>query len=292
MNLAAVVILYHFGEDELANIQSYCDLVDKLYIFDNTEAVSPLAEKLMALPKVHFVHDFQNAGIAVRLNQGAEMAIRDGFTLLLTMDQDSYFEATTWRYYLQGIESYASKEQVAMFGTTYNDRDHAVVSTETPEPVDVRDEGLITSGAILNLALFKQIGGFDENLFIDSVDYDYCLRAHIQGLKLVRFQNIFLHHAIGNEVRRASIKSLFLVKKQKFLHSPLRCYYMYRNLLYMEKKFGKIAPASMVTLREGVMTYLKNFLLYGRRSRAMFRYLIAARRDFRENHMGRIRQEL
>lgn len=293
MKLSAVVILYHFGEEARANIQTYYDYVDRLYVFDNTETSSQHKSYFDDMPKVQYMHDFQNAGIAKRLNMAAEMALHDGYTQMLTMDQDSRFTDETMQYYLACIAEYKGADNVAMFGTLFSKSDRDV-STREAKPAEVGAKGLITSGSVLNLNLYKKIGGFDENLFIDHVDFDYCLRAHALGVNVICFENIYLHHVIGNEIHRASIKSLFLVKKRKYLHSPLRCYYMYRNMLYMEQKHRKekVLEQSIREMRKSVMTYIKNFLLYGRNTRKMVRYLVAAARDYRQNRMGRITHEL
>jgi len=36
---------------------------------------------------------------------------------------------------------------------------------------------LVTSGSMIELATWQALGGFDEGLFIDYIDTDYCLRV-------------------------------------------------------------------------------------------------------------------
>lgn len=60
---------------------------------------------------------------------------------------------------------------VAMFGINY-DQSKINLTTQCEA---VFSEELITSATLLNLSLFKVIGLFDENLFIDAVDYDYTI---------------------------------------------------------------------------------------------------------------------
>ncbi len=289
MKLAGTVILYHCGEQILRNIQSYYDYVDKLFVFDNTETGSLPDGFFAAFPKVEYYYDFENKGIASRLNTAAAMALAQGYNWLLTMDQDSYFEDNDIARYLHGIAAYPAKEKVAMFGTLYEKRSGC--RPEKKESPVVTD-ALITSGAILNLAVYGVVGGFDENLFIDHVDHEYCVRAAMKGYTLIRFENICLNHEIGKMVFRSSIKTLFLVKRKKHLHSPLRCYYMFRNMLYLEEKYKMLHPAFAKQLRRMVMAYVKRYIYYGRQTIKILQYLRAAIRDFKAHKMGRIAQEL
>lgn len=84
MRIAAVVILYYPDEYVVSNIKTYCDHIEKIIVFDNTETEPLLKEELLKLPKVEFYHDYKNEGIAKRLNAGAAMAIEQQFDRLLT----------------------------------------------------------------------------------------------------------------------------------------------------------------------------------------------------------------
>jgi rhamnosyltransferase len=99
--------------------------------------------------------------------------------------------------------------------------------------------------------------------------------------------NIFLRHELGNAVRRASIKTLFLVKKQKELHSALRYYYIYRNNLYLQEKYKNFDKAVMKNIDSCAMSHLEKGIFYGRNIKDIIKYLIKARRDFKQNRMGK-----
>ncbi|MEP6513330.1 MAG: hypothetical protein ABJA79_05645 [Parafilimonas sp.] len=287
MKIAAVVILYHPTENTVSNIQSYYDYAEKIFVFDNTETESKIQDKLLAFHKIEFHHDFKNEGIAKRLNDACEMAMQNQFEWLLTMDQDSYFSNTAIADYFNCFNNYAPKENIAMFGTKFGRQpeqfSNSCLSTETDE--------LITSGMLVNLSLFKKIGNFDEALFIDAIDKDYCVRASMLGYSGIQFSNIYLTHQLGVEVNRSSIKSFFLLKKQKIIHSPLRCYYMYRNMLYLKDKYKNSNEKFAAKIREYVMANIKTCIFYGRDSLKVFRYLMLAYRDFKRNKMGRIIRE-
>ncbi len=285
MRIAAVVILYYPDEYVVSNIKTYCDHIEKIIVFDNTETEPLLKEELLKLPKVEFYHDYKNEGIAKRLNAGAAMAIEQQFDWLLTMDQVSKFSEEAVKNYFRCFNQYKNKENVAIFGSRYDRIEKA--SLEECKPTEIHE--LITSGSLLNLNSYKIIGSFDEALFIDSVDHDYCIRAKLKGFSLIEFSNIYTLHQVGRLVYKSSIKTLFLVKKKKEIHSPLRCYYMYRNLLYLEKKHKDATGTMMKTVRKIVITQIKACIFYGRDTCKIIRYLFAAYSDFKMMKMGKIK---
>jgi rhamnosyltransferase len=288
MRIAAVVILYHPDENVVSNVETYYDHVEKILVFDNTESEPTLKEAFSNFRKVEFYHDYKNEGIAKRLNQGVEQMTNENFDWLLMMDQDSKFSEEAIKNYLRCFYEYADKDKVAVFGTTYSRLKKA--SMEQCHREEIHE--LITSGSLLNLHCYKTIGSFDEALFIDSVDHDYCIRAKLNSFSLIEFSNIHLAHQLGSAVYRSSIKTLFLIKKRKEIHSPLRCYYMYRNLLYLEVKHKASAAFSMKMIRKVVINRIKACIFYGRDSLKTLRYLAAAQKDFKGLKMGKIEKQL
>jgi rhamnosyltransferase len=95
---------------------------------------------------------------------------------------------------------------------------------------------------------------------------------------------------MGSITNRASIKTLFLIKKRKVTHSPLRCYYMYRNLQYIEKKFKLENLSILKQRRKDIKLHLKTCFYYGGASFPLIRYLIKAYFDAKNNKMGKMKE--
>ena len=87
---------------------------------------------------------------------------------------------------------------------------------------------LISSGSLVPMSAFAAVGEFDEGLFIDSVDLEWCCRARARGLALYGVCAARLDHRLGD--RRQTVLNAF----ELVVHSPERIYYMTRNrfLLY------------------------------------------------------------
>ena len=282
--LAAVVILYHPTAETITNIASYYDFFDKVFIYDNTESGPELIEELESFSKIVYHHDHLNLGIAARLNAAAEEAIADGFNWLFTLDQDSYFSLETLSTYIEHFRSFQQQETVAMFGI-----EHEAYKLQTLDKNYFSEtDHLITSGTIVNLVTYQQIGPFDEQLFIDLVDIEYSIRARKCGYRIIQFHDLLFNHQIGKMVNRSSIKSLFLVKKNKEIHSPIRCYYIYRNSLYMQAKHKDYDPALMLEYRHSAIDRIWRCLFYARDSWHILRLLWKARSDFKQKKMGKM----
>lgn len=283
-NFAACVILYNPKKDDIANILSYVNMVKKVYVFDNTEGKSN--ENLFQnFENVSYFWDNENKGISIRLNEACKKAIADNFEYLLTMDQDSSFIEENIDQYFNDILNFKEKEKVAVYGLEYEKENKNVIKDNITY---LKRDHLITSASVMNLKLFNSIGGFDEKLFIDGVDIDYCYAAMSKGYENIEFQNNFFKHSLGEPVRRGTIYTLFLFKKNKTLHSTLRIYYMYRNMLYIENKYKLIFPKLVIDLRRRYLHHINKSIKYSRNIFEAYKFKRKAFNDFKNNKMGKI----
>lgn len=283
MKIAATVILYHPDENVVRNIKSYLQSVEKLYIIDNTEnPVIKITEGIKQLSNTVYLHDGENKGIAARLNQASDLAMKDGYEWLLTMDQDSFFQNEILLNYLDCFTTFDKKENVGMFGISYYEK-----STETNACNALAVNHLITSGSLLNLKLFPGIGGFDEKLFIDDVDFEYCLRSVSLGFGIIRFTNIFLDHHLGEVFDHRSLKNNKLTSRT--LHTPVRLYYMTRNFLFVQSKYRSAFNEDIIYKRKALLNRFKNNILYNKKRFAVIKYIIKGVWDYRNHKMGKER---
>ncbi len=283
MNIAACVILYHPNTTEIiSNIETYLPFVKKLYVFDNSQKKSnQLVFK--NLKKTEYYWDGENKGISIRLNDACKKAIEENFDYLLTMDQDSCFDTITINHYFQCIVNFVYHSKVAVYGLEYNRKE---IYSKTPITTEV--DHLITSASVLNLKLFNVIGGFDNNLFIDGVDIDYCFSAICKGFKNIKFCNISFSHSLGTRTKRGSIFTLYLFKKYVSLHSSLRIYYMFRNMLYIKNKYEKKIPEIIRKFEKNQRYHISKNIRYSNEIVKVLKYKQKAFQDFKNNKMGEI----
>lgn len=277
--LFGVVILYNPTDEVARNITSYSTILSKLFVFDNSESSTNWNRSNLSNNCV-LISDGVNRGISERLNAAAKMAIAAGAKWLLTMDQDSSFEKGELEQYLSCFHSFEEKDTVAMFG----------IEHETKMATDAcqyeKTDNLITSGSLVNLDVFQKIGGFDENLFIDEVDSEYCYKAIVKGYRTIKFKNVLLTHSLGQVQQHRSLKTLKLTRRT--LHSPLRIYYMVRNYLYVRDKYQQQLPASFPHRKAAIKNRIKNNFLYGNERIRLMRYLLLAYRHYKSGRLGKL----
>jgi rhamnosyltransferase len=231
--IAAVVILFHPQESVVENIQSYLPHAEKLFIFDNSPSASKhVLDRIGRADKIHYLTENKNVGIGVALNSAARNAIEEGYDYLLTMDQDSAAAEDMIALMVSVENKYSSVGMVVPLHHVEND------STSAPAHEEECVLTTMTSGNLVNLAAYKNIGGYDEKLFIDYVDHDYCLRLQLNGFSVVRANKAILYHRVGSLAER------------KFLwwnvhptnHHPARLYYQTRNRFYLRRLYGNKFP--------------------------------------------------
>lgn len=285
MKIAALVILFHPHEDVIKNIHSFIDEVDKLYIVDNSEKVNVVIQKqLMSRGfNIEYIANQHNLGIATALNQGASAALRDGYDWLLTMDQDSYFYD---RFFFESVRNFQNDGKTAVFAPMYI---QTVPYTKQDSSWKIAEKA-ITSGSIVNLNVWKETGGYQDDLFIDEVDIEYCLKIRKKGYQILLFENIFLIHQVGV---RFKTRSPFSGKEfERSEHVPFRYYYISRNLLYVSFKYLLHFPGLTVKRLLYFPRMIYGVIVYENKKLSKLHYICKGFLHFIINKRGQLPQQL
>ena len=90
---------------------------------------------------------------------------------------------------------------------------------------------VINSGSLVNVKAWSDVGGYDERLFIDSIDYDFCRRLKRKGWEILQSNNLYFEHSLGD--RKKILWGLFNYSSYKeFRHSNIM-----QSRLYLYNKF-------------------------------------------------------
>ena len=248
--VCAVIVTYRPDEAFGARLADVSRQVAHTVIVDNGSP-RETAQRLAALTseRVQLIANEKNRGVAAALNQGLSEALARGFVWAVTFDQDSRpAEGMVAALLKRGLGD--SSHVAAPVATPVAVVGPAIVDENIPD-VSYRflrahpslpllpqrvgsgegEAGLenvtfvITSGALVNLAVFKLLGGYREELFIDYVDTDYCLRAKRAGYRVAVNGDATLFHHRG---ARRSVKRWGRTFRPTF-YSPTRYYYLARN---------------------------------------------------------------
>lgn len=232
--IAAGIVLFNPNIDRLiSNIQAILPQVDAVYLIDNNSSNILTIDEIIHLDeKIILYKNTQNYGIAKALNQMCSSASSDGFEWILTLDQDSICPHDIISKFLPFTED--SKNviicpQFSIQGQNIQLRNRKFQKSESVELC-------ITSASLTRLRTWKDLNGFNEWLFIDCVDYDYCIRARKLGGKINRVNDVIIDHQVGNPQTKYF---LFGIKVKLYNHSPFRNYYIVRNNIYLLKLYWK-----------------------------------------------------
>lgn len=232
----AVIVLYNPNMTVYENILSYLNDVSKLYIIDNSDKQNhDLIKKIEKLDNTVYINLNKNYGIAYALNLGANMAIENQANFLLTMDQDS-----------KAFPNMVGEMKKCLANVSNNEIGIVTPIHTDPYYQDQPSESncgfilsTMTSGNLLNLDAYRQVGPFRDDFFIDQVDTEYCLRLNRYGYKVMIANHAFLHHNVGN-ISRARFFGRFVYPTN---HSPLRRYYIARNRAKLIQLYYRDFPA-------------------------------------------------
>jgi rhamnosyltransferase len=224
--IASVVVLYNPDDIVINNISSYLGQVSEIFVFDNSDLPnSQIIDKIKSIPKIVYYTEKKNCGIGYALNYAARWAVDNGYEYILTMDQDSV-ASNDMVYKL--YKEFQKFDSVAISSPWIIQKNNFIKSKITKSYAVNR---CITSGSLIRLQNYFKVGGYDEKLFIDYIDFDFCFKILQNNLKIVKNPQANLFHSVGN------------LKNWKFgpinffstNHAPLRLYYRTRNRFYIRK---------------------------------------------------------
>lgn len=233
LKTACVVVLYRPGDETLNRCLSYLDYFSKVYVFDNTSEAAPAW--FSGCQGICYRHRRRNLGIAAALNLLCAEALQDGAEWALTLDQDSLFSGSNFAEYVRAFNASCGLQNTAVFAAKHTPREKNAAPSSKPELCEI--DAVMSSGNIISLPYWNASGRFNEDLFIDTVDHDFCLRLRRRGLKIRQFANRYILHQAGKRIACQGIGGAFRTE-----HAPERLYYILRNNLRLWKEYGREFP--------------------------------------------------
>lgn len=246
-SIAAIVVTFHPDEKITDRLERIRAQVDQMVIVDNGSPV-PTLEMLKSWSNGQesaVIGNPHNRGLSAALNQGLEWAAEKSCQWAVTFDQDSTPQPGMVGALLSTVANLPDSERVAVVGAQTFDEHRAHVPERWLQPRwwgferrDCTDGDLeqvtfvITSGALTRVSVWRELGGFDEGLFIDYIDHDFCLRARTRGWKTLVSAGARLAHNLGSK-REVEIIGR---RVRPTFHSSSRHYYMARNRILMWRR--------------------------------------------------------
>ena len=291
IKLYALTVLYNPKHSMLDNIKTYIDEVEFLYLVDNSPKENAwINDEIESRGWKNVRYQWnggENLGLAEPINIYGQKAIENGCDWFITFDQDSQACAGMMKQMKEYAESGLCGNDVAVITPKRINKASDIVVESVPRISFVNDT--IQSGAMHNLKVMEKIGGYDENIFIDHLDLEYCARCISKGYKIARVNHAKLLHEILNtwQKRKNIGGKEYLIGK----YSPERYYYRHRNALYCMDKYRNISPLFVYMCEEFLkyeLVLVDNDISTETNKQALKR----AEDDYKRGLLGRLRGKI
>jgi rhamnosyltransferase len=230
--IAGVTVLYNPENTIIENVNSYIEDVGILYVVDNSDYKNiELIERLKKIDKIIYIDNKGNKGIAHALNRGAKEAISEGYDFILTMDQDSKASKLMMSMLLDCLDL-CKISKIGILSPFHASKYHQ----KSMQKGCVVKQMVMTSGNLLSLEAYKHIGPFKDELFLDYVDNEYCLRLQKYGYSVIQVSDAILYHNLGE----LSMHNFFGKKIYCYNYTPIRYYYRTRNVIVTNRQYGYV----------------------------------------------------
>lgn len=247
--ICGVVVTYHPDASVVENLRAVVAECGLVIVVDNGSPPETCA-KLGAIAGVELLALGSNLGLGVALNRGAERAFSLGRDWIVTFDQDSRPQPgmvpKLWQLHerLPKAALIGPRLEEPGFGHVQyrpvcRHPDLPVCFRRPLAECDLDDVTMvITSGSLMELAPWRELGGFDESLFIDYIDIDYCLRLRRAGRSVALASGAVLVHHLGRR------KSAHVMGRdfRPMHHAPFRHFYMARNRVHTWRRHALAVP--------------------------------------------------
>lgn len=224
--------------------------VNYVFIYDNGSKNSKQLEILASYKNLKIIYSDENVGIAKALNELCKQASEAEYKWIVTMDQDSICADNM----VEELFKYENEDKYGIIcpRVEFKSGEQLIYKTKEKEEV-TRVRACITSGGLTRISAWEKVGGFDEWMFIDHVDNEFCTHLYVEGFSVVRVNNAVLYQRAGE------MKYISLIGGRKLLlpyYSEFRNYYICRNTVYYIRKYKKY-----INVRHELMTFIYSQLI-------------------------------
>lgn len=282
--ICGIIVTYRPEASVVENIRQLTEQVSEVLVIDNSpgSVEDHIFREVERLPGVRVIRNYKNLGIGAALNIGIKCALKKSYDWIATFDQDSTIAENFFQTMLSAYDNCPFQTRVALISPV-----HCASILKKNNPRDSEIFRLIqdawTSGSLIRASIFSEVGFFDEVLFIDYVDFDFCLRLGKKGYKLIRSCQSYLAHHLGTAETHVFFGITLTIKT----HRPWRHYYMMRNRLWMIRRYAGSFPFWGIKELRWIPLDLLKIIFFETDKRAKISYMC---KGFHHGITGRMEQ--
>lgn len=280
MNTIALVTLYFPDDKVKGNIIQLSKYVDNVVLLDNTPNVENFS-LFSEIKNTEYIAYKKNLGLSLAFNHYLKTLTENCY--IIFFDQDSFCPEGLVKQLKNDYQICCGKlNKKGIIGPAYFEENagHLMVPNQKEEVSAGLYEvkSIITSGMFTELDVIKESGFWNDDIFLDMADWDFCWRILRAGFFCCFSTNEVLSHQLGKNVHHFCG---FEIEEW----ASFRVYYQTRDCLYLLRKpyvpfKFRIRFILMLTIRP----VLHLILLPDKKKR--LHYFIKGIKDFRKNIHG------
>lgn len=232
--ISAGIVTYNPDVKRLeSNLEAVAGQVECVFVCDNASAniseIRGLCDKYSAV----LISNEKNLGLGTAFNKIFNARSEDT-RWILTLDQDSVIPVG----FIEACKRYIERPKTGIICPQVFEKNAGIYlfKGDPDKPFELRNRA-ITSASLVNVDAYNAVGGYDEYLFIDYVDFDFCAKLTLNGYEILQMNDTVLSHELGV----SSAKKFLFWKIKATDHSAMRDYYIGRNITIYRKRYkGKL----------------------------------------------------
>ena len=225
MKILCVLVLY---QQKLYDCASYNSLLKyvlctdvQLFIYDNSPEPAHRQDEFESA-FVHYVSDTTNPGVSTGYNKAAIYACGNGFNKLLLLDQDSFFKSNSYVHdCVRLAKAYPAVKLFAPIVVTKQALSMSprklickipVKKSFSPDCIyPLTNIGIINSGIFVDVDAYLQVGGYNENVFLDYSDYQFIDRFSVAFKNFYLINSVIIQDFSNNQTDKIHLLHRFIL---------------------------------------------------------------------------------
>ena len=233
----AIVTLYQPNDENISNLALILEQVDYLVICDNSLSDNHIRVKnVLQNPHYSYLYNSKNLGLSAAFNIALNMLELNWSDndYVIFFDQDSKID----KNYIIALKSEYEKlisldYKIGCIGPKYYDKSAECYCVPKIKK-DITDtlmsvKSIITSSMLCRYGELKEIGFWNEDIFLDMADWDLCWRFQQNGYLTCMTTKVCLMHKLGDNCKKIGPLTLKT-------SNPIREYYQTRDSLKLLHK--------------------------------------------------------
>ena len=188
-------VLYNPSENAIENIKLAISFGLKPVVYINS--ADPNYLKSLQQLNVVILGKNKNVGLGVAFAEFEEYFLATDQEYFIYFDQDTIVNSEAWNNILSTYKELFSRQDVGL----------VFYSSDVPKYPDF----VINSGSLFSKSILIITGLHDRNLFLEGIDYEYCMRIRKKSLKIIStccpgidhdsLQDSFLRSVLGYKLK-------------------------------------------------------------------------------------------